>query len=97
MNDKKQKQQTAISNTSIRHKQTASENGYCFIFLFLFFFLVRASASKFNLLSLYLPVKAYQSAEVLQRGMVEIARGQTALSGQQASLLPGSQKVLIGK
>lgn len=36
-------------------------------------FLVRAAASKFNLLSLYLPVKAYQSAEVLQRGMVEIA------------------------
>lgn len=62
------------------------------------FFCSRGAApSKFNLPSLYLPVKTYQSAEVLQRGMVEIARGQTALSGQQASLLPGSQKVLIGK
>lgn len=69
----------------------------CILFCLFFFGGVRAAASKFNLPSLYLPVKAYQSAEVLQRGMVEIARGQTALSGQQASLLPGFQKVLIGK
>lgn len=36
-----------------------------------------AGGLNLNLTSLYLPVKAYQSAEVLQRGMAEIARGQT--------------------